>query len=410
MSAAGTAYVAPLRDFGRGDVARVGGKNASLGEMLGALEDRGVRVPGGVAVTVDGFAAYVAHNGLADEVAAALASLDEGAELRVVGSRIRKAFGRGTFPGDLEDQLRSAYRALCEEYGEEVDVAVRSSATAEDLPDASFAGQQETLLNVTGEDDLLRAVQRCYTSLYTDRAIHYRAEKGYAGVDVGLSVAVQKMVRSGSACSGVLFTLDPDTGFPDVVVINGAWGSGRAPGGRQRRPRRVGGAQAAPRRGGRAAHHRPRPRLQAVQDGLRRRHHGRHQGGGHAAARAGDVRPVRRRGAAPGRLGPRDRAPLRLPHGRGVGQGRRLRELFVVQARPETVQSRAGAGTVRSYALETDATPLVTGIAIGGSVASGRVRVVTSLEEGQDLAEGDVLVTEMTDPTGCRSCRGPPPW
>ena len=391
-------YVAPLRDFGRDDVGLVGGKNASLGEMLRALEDQGVRVPAGVAVTVEAFRAYVEHNDLSSQVDEALGELDSGAELREVGTRIRRAFGRGSFPEELEDQIRAAYREMCDAYGEEVDVAVRSSATAEDLPDASFAGQQETMLNITGEEDLLRAVQRCYTSLYTDRAIHYRAKKGFGGVEIGLSVAVQKMVRSGSACSGVMFTLDPDTGFPDVVVVNGAWGLGEhLVGGSVDPDEWVVHKPGLAREGVRPVIDRVRGRKQSKMV------YGR---GTTAATKVVDTRrreretfvlsddevlQLARWGVA---IEEHYGTPMDVEWAKDGDTG----ELFVVQARPETVQSRAGAGAVRSYRLETSDTPVVTGIAIGGSIASGKVRVVTSLEEGDALQEGEVLVTEMTDP------------
>ena len=391
-------YVAPLRDFGRDDVGLVGGKNASLGEMLRALEDEGVRVPTGVAVTVEAFSAYVEHNALAKEVDEALAERDGGAELREVGTRIRRAFGRGSFPEALEEQIRAAYREMCDEYGEEVDVAVRSSATAEDLPDASFAGQQETLLNITGEEDLLRAVQRCYTSLYTDRAIHYRAEKGFGGVEIGLSVAVQKMVRSGSACSGVMFTLDPDTGFPDVVVINGAWGLGEhLVGGSVDPDEWVVHKPGLAREGVRPIIDRVRGRKQSKMV------YGR---GTTAATKVVDTRRREREtfvlsddeALQLARWGVVIEEHYGVPMDVEWAKDGDTGELFVVQARPETVQSRTGAGAVRSYRLSTSDTPVVQGIAIGGSVASGKVRVVTSLEEGEALQEGEVLVTEMTDP------------
>lgn len=220
--------VRPLDAFGRDDVDVVGGKNASLGEMLRGLKEQGVRVPEGVAVTVEGYRRYIDENGIGELIDEATAQLQQDEDrVREVGDRLRRAVGRGQFPDDLAAQIRSGYDDLCERYDmAEVVVAVRSSATAEDLPDASFAGQQETVLNVTGHEDLLDAVRFCYTSLFTDRAIVYRARHGFDERDVSLSVTIQKMVRSSRACSGVMFTLEPDTGFPDVIVINGSWGLG----------------------------------------------------------------------------------------------------------------------------------------------------------------------------------------
>jgi pyruvate,water dikinase len=220
--------VRPLDEFGWDDVDVVGGKNASLGEMLRGLKEQGVQVPEGVAVTVEGFRRYIEENGIGELIAEAVEELrDDESRVRDVGDRLRRAVGRGRFPDDLATQIREAYDGLCERYDmAEADVAVRSSATAEDLPDASFAGQQETMLNVTGHEDVLDAVRYCYTSLFTDRAIVYRARHGFDDRTVGLSVGIQKMVRAGRACSGVAFTLEPDTGFPDVIVINGSWGLG----------------------------------------------------------------------------------------------------------------------------------------------------------------------------------------
>ena len=400
MTGATGRYVAPLRDFGRDDVGLVGGKNASLGEMLGALEDRGIRVPGGVAVTVEGFFRFLDHTDLRGQVDTAVRDLEGGADLREVGARIRRALGRADFPPDLEEQIRQAYQDLCREYGDEVDVAVRSSATAEDLPDASFAGQQETLLNVTGEEDLLRAVQRCFTSLYTDRAIHYRSQKGFSHTDVGLSVAIQKMVRAGTACSGVMFTLDPDTGFPDVVVINGAWGLGE---------HLVGGSVEPDEW---VVH---KPGLERG-DGVRPvvgRVRGAKQSkmvydrGGTAATKVVDTRRRERETFVLdedevlrlARWGVELEAHYGAPMDVEWAKDGETGELFVLQARPETVRSREGGAVVRTFALDDGgARPLVTGIAIGGAVAAGRVRVITSLEEADALQPGDVLVTEMTDP------------
>ena len=398
-TAAGSRFVAPLRDFGRDDVARVGGKNASLGEMLGALEDRGIRVPGGVAVTVEGFFHFLDHGDLRGKIDEAVRDLEGGAPLREVGARIRKTLGRAEFPSDLEEQVREAYRGLCDEYGEEVDVAVRSSATAEDLPDASFAGQQETLLNVTGEEDLLRAVQRCFTSLYTDRAIHYRSQKGFSHTDVGLSVAIQKMVRAGTACSGVMFTLDPDTGFPDVVVINGAWGLGE---------HLVGGSVEPDE----WVVHKPglaKDGVRPVVDKVRGAKQSKmvYDRGGTAATKVVDTRRREREALVLSddevlqlaRWGLELEAHYGTPMDVEWAKDGDSDELYVLQARPETVRSREGGGSVRTYALEDGgATPLVTGIAIGGAVSAGRVRVITSLEDGDALEDGDVLVTEMTDP------------
>ncbi len=392
--------VRPLSDFGNDDVGEVGGKNASLGEMLSSLKQQGVRVPEGVAVTVTAFNHYLTHNDLHGVIEAEMGRLNSGqADLREVGTNIRRKIGRGEFPEDLEQAIIEGYASLCEMYDQaEVDVAIRSSATAEDLPDASFAGQQDTLLNVTGERDVLTAIRRCYTSLFTDRAIHYRAETGYDTQAVGLSVTIQKMVRSGSACAGVMFTLDPDSGFPDVVVINGAWGLGE---------HLVGGSVEPDE----WVVYKPRMSnldLHPIIDHIRGAKQSKMVYG------TGELDPVkvvdtRRRERETFVLNDDEVMqlarwavaiedhyghPMDIEWAKDGDTG----ELFVVQARPETVQSQEGGQTMNSYSLHTTARPIVEGIAIGASIAAGPVKILTSLDDADRFEDGDVLVTEMTDP------------
>jgi pyruvate,water dikinase len=216
------------KDIGRGDVARVGGKNASLGEMVRNLGEKGVKVPPGFATTAEAYWQYVEANGLRRVIADSLKALDAGhASLAQIGATVRQEFLRGTLPKDLADAIQSAYRQLCSRAnGETLDVAVRSSATAEDLPDASFAGQQESYLNIRGEAALLDACRRCYASLFTDRAISYRRTKGFDHMKVALSIGIQRMVRSDLGSAGVMFSIDTETGFDKVVLINAAWGLG----------------------------------------------------------------------------------------------------------------------------------------------------------------------------------------
>lgn len=401
-----TARVRPLDTFGKDDVATAGGKNSSLGEMLGALKSAGVRVPDGVAVTVEGYRDYLRHNDLDELIAKAVVGLDGRDERSVAeaGTVIRRAVGRGEFPPDLAQEIREAYQQLCEQYGlTEVDVAVRSSATAEDLPDASFAGQQDTLLNVTGVEDVLDAVRHCYTSLYTDRAIAYRARLGFDHEQVGLSVGIQKMVRSGRACSGVLFTLDPDTGFPDVIVVNGAWGLGEhlvrgnvepdewtvfkptlgstGADGTPRRPiidRRLGSKLS------KEVYATGETVPTKVVDCRRRERES-------YVLSDDEVVELATWGAL---IEDHYGHPMDVEWAKDGDTG----QLFVVQARPETVQSRATSTSVTTYQVRTDATPLVRGIAVGAAVATGTVRLLTSPEEADRFEDGDVLVTEMTDP------------
>ncbi len=395
-----TDFVVPLDTFGKDDVGIVGGKNASLGEMLRALKSAGVRVPDGVAVTVAGYRAFVEHNDLDGAIARAVDGLDEtdDRQLAKAGETIRRAVGRGEFPPELATQIRDGYAALSRQFGmDEADVAVRSSATAEDLPDASFAGQQETLLNVSGADDVLDAVRFCYTSLFTDRAIAYRARHGFDHRQVGLSVGIQKMVRSGKAASGVLFTLDPDTGFPDVVVVNGAWGLGehlvqgnvepdewvvfkptldevhrpiidRTLGSKLSKEVYATGEVAATK----VVECRRRERESFV-------------------ISDDEVIQLARWGAV---IEKHYGHPMDIEWAKDGDSG----ELFVVQARPETVQSRSSESSITTFQVRTTATPIVRGTAVGGAVASGTVRILSSMEESDRFHEGDVLVTEMTDP------------
>ncbi|MCB1425416.1 MAG: phosphoenolpyruvate synthase, partial [Notoacmeibacter sp.] len=228
MTTTNPVHVLPLAEVRRADVPRVGGKNASLGEMIGVLAARGIAVPAGFATTADAFRHFLSANGLNETVAEACRDYESGAvALAETGARIRAAILSGAWPDDLAAAILQAYDGLCAARGgTQVSVAVRSSATAEDLPDASFAGQQETYLNISGQEALLDACKRCYASLFTDRAISYRQAKGFDQLAVALSIGVQLMVRSDRGGSGVMFSIDTETGFDKVVVINAAWGLG----------------------------------------------------------------------------------------------------------------------------------------------------------------------------------------
>ena len=219
-----------FEDVGSGDTHIVGGKNASLGEMVRSLGERGIRVPGGFATTADAYREFVRANGLEEGIRSRVGEFQAGSRpLSEVGREIRELILGGSFPDPIAEAIRGAYRELGRRYGAtDVDVAVRSSATAEDLPDASFAGQLESFLNITGEEALLDVCRRCYASLFTDRGMAYREEKGFDHMAVAVSVGVQKMVRSDLSAAGVMFTLDTESGFPDVIVINGAWGLGES--------------------------------------------------------------------------------------------------------------------------------------------------------------------------------------
>ncbi|MBL4637930.1 MAG: phosphoenolpyruvate synthase, partial [Proteobacteria bacterium] len=221
-------YIHFFSDITIDDVASVGGKNASLGEMYQQLADQGVKVPNGFATTAEAYHHFLRHNQLATPIAEALNALDihDTKALAKTGEKIRHWISNATLPDDLLKEIHLAYQQLEQEYGDGVDVAVRSSGTAEDLPDASFAGQQETHLNISGYVELIHSCRHIFASLFTNRAISYRVDKGFDHMTVALSIGVQKMVRSDKSCSGVLFTLDTESGFRDVVLITASWGLG----------------------------------------------------------------------------------------------------------------------------------------------------------------------------------------
>ena len=239
-------YVFDLEELGRQDIDKVGGKNASLGELLSALRPTGVRVPGGSATSAEAYRLFLTHNNLLAPIARLLGTYHAGRQtLADATAQIRQRIANGAFPAECETAIRNAYRELCDEAGQpDISVAVRSSATAEDLPEASFAGQQESFLNIRGEEELLEACRRCYASLYTARAVSYRETQGFRHEAVALSVGVQRMIRSDRAGAGVMFTIDTESGFPDVVVIDAAPGLGEIGGPRQGRSGRVPGVQA----------------------------------------------------------------------------------------------------------------------------------------------------------------------
>ena len=379
------------------DVAQVGGKNASLGEMIRELRGEGIRVPGGFATTARAYRRFLEHNDLEGRVRERLASLrDDNRE--EVGKAVRDSMLGGAFPDDVSDAVRSAYADLCRSWGvEAVDVAVRSSATAEDLPEASFAGQQESFLNVRGEEALLEACRRCYASLFTDRAIAYRERHGFGHMDVALAVGVQKMVRSDRAGAGVLFTLDTETGFPDVVMINASWGLGETVVQGTVNPDQyvvfkpfLGDPDLVPIIGktlGDKEH-----KIVYGQDGR--------------DTQDVETSPDEREAFVLSDeeiLGlARWAAVIEKHYGRPMDvewakDGQR-EEMYIVQARPETVESRREASSLRTYSLEGEGEELVSGLAVGSAAAAGRVHLVLDGARARDFPDGGVLVTRMTDP------------
>jgi len=399
-------FIRWFKDITLHDLSLVGGKNASLGEMYRELGAQGVRIPNGFAVTAQAYWHVLDSAGVRAQLETLLRGLDKDdvADLARRGRAARDLIRGAGVPTDLWDEIRAAYDQLCAQYGESADVAVRSSATAEDLPHASFAGQQETYLNVYGHAALREAVSKCFASLYTDRAISYRVDQGFDHFQVGLSIGVQKMVRSDLAASGVLFTLDTETGFRDVVFITAAYGLGEnvvqgavdpdefyvfkptlQQGHRPIIRRRLGAKQLrmvyVQGDVGASTRNKPVPEqerarfcisddevLQLADYALKIERH--------YSAQAGHDQPMDIEWAKDGVSG----------------------ELFIVQARPETVQSQRRGDVLETYVLEQRGELLAQGKSIGQKIGAGRARVITHLEHLSDFQPGEVLVADTTTP------------
>ncbi len=384
------------------DLARVGGKNSSLGEMIGHLAQLGVSVPGGYATTAEAFKAFIAHNHLHERIYDKLATLDveDVDALTAAGAEIRGWVIDAPLQPDLDRDIRAAYAQLCAENGgQEIAVAVRSSATAEDLPDASFAGQQETFLNVTGADDVVHKVKEVFASLYNDRAIAYRVHHGFKHEDVFLSAGVQLMVRSGvdGGASGVLFTLDTESGFRDVVFVTASYGLGEnvvqgavnpdefyvyKPTLRQGKPailrRAMGSKQIRMVYSDKPGE---RVRNEDTPAELRRTF----------SITDADVHELSKQALV---IEEHYGRPMDVEWAKDGITGK----LFIVQARPETVKSRAHATQIERYSLERRGEVIAEGRAIGNKIGSGVARVVRSLADMNRVQPGDVLVADMTDP------------
>lgn len=387
------------------DVPLVGGKNASLGEMFRELTPQGVRVPDGFAITAEGYRHFIHQAGLEEKIERLLRNLDTGnlAALREAGSQIRGLILGASLPPELEQEILSAYDRLKGHGLHPVDVAVRSSATAEDLPDASFAGQQETYLNVLGHLSLLDTCRRCFASLFTDRAISYRTDKGFAHFKIALSIGVQRMVRADLASSGVIFTIDTETGFRDLVLINAAYGLGENIVQGSITPDEYSVFKPTLKTGG-------QPILQKVV-GTKEFKLIYDVGGG---------RMVKNVPVAPGersQFAISDTEILELARWAcliedhySAKRGRptpmdiewakdgRTGDLFIVQARPETVQSRRAPDRIQVFKLKQKGKVLATGRSVGEKIASGPVRIIPSAQYINQFKPGEILVTDKTDP------------
>ncbi|WP_035925946.1 phosphoenolpyruvate synthase [Kocuria rosea] len=391
-----------FEELGIADVPRVGGKNASLGEMVRELASRGVRVPGGFATTADAYRSYVEANGIGPALRDRLEDHRAGrATLRETGAAVRELFLRGEFPAGTARQIRQFYRELSARTGRAgLSVAVRSSATAEDLPDASFAGQQETFLNVVGEDELLEACRRCYASLFTDRAITYRELKRFDHLAVALSVGVQEMDRADLGCSGVMFSIDTESGFPRVAVVSATWGLGETVVQGTVDPDKylvfkplldVAEAPIVERTRGAKLH-----KLVHDDDAP----------AGAAATRLVQTSPAERQAWVLGdddvlRLG-RWAVLVEDHYGRPMdlewAKDGLTGELFLLQARPETVQAGRSGTRFTIHHLRGEGRVLAVGAAVGDAVATGPACVVRTAADIESFRDGSVLVTEMTDP------------
>ena len=387
------------------DVASVGGKNASLGEMYRELTPHGVKVPDGFAVTANAYRQFLRENRLDHEIAGILDGVDarDVNNLARGGRLVREAMLSAALPESVRDAITESYRQLAGGAGHPADVAVRSSATAEDLPDASFAGQQETYLNVQGVAAVLQTVKRCFASLFTDRAISYRLHMGYDHLDVALSVGVQRMVRSDLACSGVMFTIDPESGFRDAIVINAAYGLGENVVQGSVNPDEYCVFKPTLRQG-----YRPILRktvgtkeFKLVYD----------VGGGRMVKNVPVSPEDRARFAVTGdeiltlaRWGCLIEDHYSARHGRPTpmdiewAKDGVTGELFVVQARPETVQSQKQRDVAKVYRLKSRGDVVARGRSVGDAIAAGPARVLKGADELARVQSGDVLVTDKTDP------------
>ncbi|OSI16155.1 phosphoenolpyruvate synthase [Neisseria dumasiana] len=396
-------YVIWFENLRMTDVESVGGKNASLGEMISQLTEKGVRVPGGFATTAEAYRAFLAHNGLNERISAALAALDveDVTELARVGKEIRQWILDTPFPEQLDADIKTAWDKMVADAGtDKISVAVRSSATAEDLPDASFAGQQETFLNINGLENVKEAMKHVFASLYNDRAISYRVHKGFAHDVVALSAGVQRMVRSDSGAAGVMFSIDTESGFEDVVFVTASYGLGETV------------VQGAVNPDEFYVH---KPTLKAGRPAILRKTMGSklikmtftEQAQAGKSVQVVDVPQEDRKAFSISDEEITELAkyaliieehygrPMDIEWGRDGTDGK----LYILQARPETVKSQEdNTRSLRRYSINGDKKVLCEGRAIGQKVGQGVVRLVKDASQMESVQAGDVLVTDMTDP------------
>ncbi len=405
MSSSKKRYILSFKQISKKDVALVGGKNASLGEMFSKLSRKSINIPDGFALTAKAYWYFLKKNGIDNKLKELFGGFNPKSleSLQETGREARRLISEGEFPEDLEKEILRAYGKLSKKYGEEnVDIAARSSATAEDLPKASFAGQHETFLNVSGEENLLKAVKKCMASLFTNRAIAYREEKGFKHLKIALSVGVQKMVRSDLAAAGVMFTIDTETGFEKVVLINSIYGIGEM----------IVKGKITPdefyvfkptlklNQKSRAGEHKP-----IIVKNLGRKNRK------YVYDRKGGLKEVGVQENKQLKFSLTDDEILTLarwgcliekhygkPQDIEWAKDGKTGELFIVQSRPETVHTPKEGRVFEEYQVKTKKAPVLTGIAIGDKIGIGKVRVITDVSRINQFQKGEVLVTKMTDP------------
>ena len=389
-------FVKWFEDLTIGDVPSVGGKNASLGEMIRNLGQKGVRVPSGFAITAYAYKYMIEKAGIDVKIKEILKDLNthDVTDLAARGQKIRTLIKSSPIPPELEESIRKHYREMEFRYGENVDVAVRSSATAEDLPDASFAGQQETYLNVRGEHELIEKVRECFASLFTNRAISYRVDKGFDHFSVYLSVGVQKMVRSDLACSGVMFSIDTESGFTDAVYITGAYGLGENVVQGAVNPDQFYVFKPTLHKGF-------KPILEKKLGSKEKR-----LIYGPTGTKQTKVSP-----AEQSKFVVNDEELLTLSRWACIIENHykkpmdiewakdgQTSELFIVQARPETVHSQKNVAVMKTYVLDEKGALLVEGEAVGSKIGQGQTNIIKDAKDISQFKAGQVLVTDMTDP------------
>ncbi len=387
-----------FNEVGKKDISLVGGKNASLGEMISKLSKKGVNVPNGFAFTTSAYWQFLEENKIDKKLKDIFEDFKPESikSLQKIGKKARTTILEANFPEDLKKEIIEAYKNLSKKYkSKNVDVAIRSSGVAEDAPQDSFAGQFETFLNVSGKEDLLRAIKKCLASTFNDRVIAYRHEKNISHLRFALSIGIQKMVRSDLASSGVMFTLDTETGFPDVYLINSIWGLGEM----------IVKGQITP-----DEFYVFKPTLEKGFKSIIRKDLGR-KTKKYIYKKSGGLKEVKVKEKKQLEFSLTDEEILTLagwaskieelygtPQDIEWAKDGKTEELFIVQSRPETVHTPQKERTYREYHLNTDKKPILTGIAIGDKIGQGKVRVISDVSKMSEFKKGEVLVTEMTDP------------